>query len=140
MSDVERLLLDLLQIPPVERNKCIKSLLKILENIASNPNEPKYRDLKCNRVQERFNKCTPCFALLFCAGFTKSIAINKERLIWIENNDNFTALKRIIDVIKLNIIQTDHDKDFEEKKEEKINNQQIERVIRTKSVMLVNPN
>eukprot|EP01084_Bolivina_argentea_P283182 484932_1 len=30
--------------------------------------------------------------------------------------------------------------DFEEKKEEKINNQQIERVIRTKSVMLVNSN
>eukprot|EP01084_Bolivina_argentea_P090702 163378_1 len=105
MPDAEVQLLRLLQIPSVERNKGVKLLFKILENIVSHLNETKYQDLKYNKIQSKFIKCKPCIDLLFCVGFEQSM--NKKRLIWKCNHGNLHALKHVINTMKLNFITTD---------------------------------
>eukprot|EP01084_Bolivina_argentea_P054633 100193_1 len=107
MSDAEVLLLNLVEIPLTERQRGIKLLSKILENIILHENDPKYGDLKYTKVKLLFIECKPCFDLLFCAGFKQSI--DNKRLIWKYNNDNLNKLKHIIHIITISNHQTTFD-------------------------------
>ena len=55
-----------------DRNKLIKLLLKIINNIIENPSNTKYRDLNYIKIEKKFIKCPCCMDILFYCGFYKS--------------------------------------------------------------------
>ena len=83
MSDLAKRLTDLWEIPEEDRNKGIKLLSKIYNNILNNPNDPKFRDLNFSKIRKKLDKCRPAFYLLFTAGFSQSV--DGTRLQW-QNN------------------------------------------------------
>ncbi len=57
------------------RNKGIKLLLKVLNNIISHPDDDKYRNLNFNKIQTLLVDsldCDKCLVLLFSVGFKHS--------------------------------------------------------------------
>eukprot|EP01084_Bolivina_argentea_P014275 26671_1 len=81
------------------RKKGLLLLLRILNNILSHSSNPKYRDLKCRKVKDKFDKCSPCLDLLFCAGFKKSTT--GKRFIWKNSDKNMSALMNVIKYTQL---------------------------------------
>eukprot|EP01084_Bolivina_argentea_P096800 174020_1 len=98
MSKLTQLLSDLGQIESIERDKAIKLLTKIFNNILSYPSEQKYGDLNFKRICIKFEKCTPAINILNHVGFKQSN--DKKRLKWINNNDNLNVLKNVIHALQ----------------------------------------
>ena len=77
-----------------DRNKTIKLLLKIVENLINRPTEiHKYGDLSYKKIKQKLSKCKPGLDLLYLSGFQKSG--NDKRLIWKNTNNNVKMLKHI---------------------------------------------
>eukprot|EP01084_Bolivina_argentea_P212655 361434_1 len=100
-------LADLLEIDDAKRNKAIKLLLKIIDKILTHPSDPKYRDLNCSKIKQKFVACQPCFDLLLYAGF--QLSKNQQRLVWIKNDDNLRQLKSVYDIIQRNLMNNEND-------------------------------
>ena len=77
-----------------DRNKAIKLLLKIFENILNHPSQiQKYGDLNAKRIKQKLCKCKPAFNLLFIAGFKESN--NRARIIWMNTDKHVNSLLNI---------------------------------------------
>eukprot|EP01084_Bolivina_argentea_P091721 165084_1 len=87
-------LLNLWQIDTTAREKSIKLLSKIFNNILSNPKDQKYGNLNLQKLQSKFKKCPPAMDLLYEAGFKPSQ--DTTRLLWIYNDNNYNLLKNVI--------------------------------------------
>ena len=78
----------------IDRNKGIKLILRIIDNIVNNPSQTqKYGNLNLQKIKSKLKTCQPALELLFLSGFTKTP--NNERLIWRNTNDNIMRLRHI---------------------------------------------
>eukprot|EP01084_Bolivina_argentea_P130910 231100_1 len=96
MDELSICLRKLCQISKIEREKAVKLLCKILNNLLTNLSEiDKYGDLNRDTMQLKFSKCTPALDLLFIAGF--EISNDTTRLKW-KHKNNFVKLKLLSNV------------------------------------------
>lgn len=72
LSHMEAEFKNLSNYPKQIRQRGLKFLLLILNNINSHPNIPKYRNLNAIKIRKVFNKCQPCINLLFLCGFQET--------------------------------------------------------------------
>ena len=91
------------------RDKGIGLVLKIFNNIISNPSDiAKYGDLNFEKIKANLSKCLPALKLLFIAGFIVKDNENEEkRLIWINTKENIKQMRNITEILKLNSTELD---------------------------------
>ena len=82
-----------------DKNKLKKLLLKIINNIITNPNNPKYRNLNYNIIDTKFSKCKSCIDILICCGFYRSN--HGDKLVF--NPDKLQKLKEIKELLQVPI-------------------------------------
>ena len=82
-----------------DRNKAIKLLSKICQNLINNPTQTqKYGHLNFDKINKKLSKCKPAMDLLYLSGFIKSN--NNRRFIWQNTQNNMTMLKHIQNALK----------------------------------------
>ena len=96
-SHLQRRISDLLEIDSVERDKAIKLLRKILNNILNNPSNTKYADLNFRRICIKFEQCQPAFYLFYEAGFKQS---RDGKRLQIALNDNVDSINKVNDALE----------------------------------------
>ena len=75
-----------------DRDKAIKLLLKIFENIIKNSTQlNKYGHLNFKKISQKLSKCEPALDLLILSGFQKK----GKRLIWTNTDGNIMLLSYI---------------------------------------------
>eukprot|EP01084_Bolivina_argentea_P014135 26431_1 len=68
------------QIHLPQHQKEVKLLIKIFENIISNPSNPKFQSLNKNIISNKFSTCGPCMDLLSASGFVHVVSDDGSRL------------------------------------------------------------
>lgn len=90
--------------------KCLETLIKIVENILNNRNEEKYRKIRCENAQikEKLLSCKYCELVLTTVGFkllkTKKADSEEFEDFYVfdhENEDNYTKLNELKDGFKI---------------------------------------
>ena len=77
-----------------ERNKGVKLLLKIFENIINHPTQTeKYGNLNLIKITNKLSGCKPAMKLLLLSGFEAKE--NNKRLIWTNTANNMMILKHL---------------------------------------------
>eukprot|EP01084_Bolivina_argentea_P200250 342453_1 len=92
-NDGQRLIFDMHRTHEKQFTKGIKLLLKIYNNIASNPSQSKHHRLNCNKLQSKLNNWQPFFCLLICTGFKQSI--DAQTLQWEQTETNLNLITNL---------------------------------------------
>ena len=84
------------------RNKAVKVLLKIFENILHHSTEiDKYGNLNLVKMEKKFEQCRCAMDLLVAVGFGKSN--DGTRFIWVYNDENMRLLKSAYNELKTSV-------------------------------------
>ena len=87
----------------MERDKGIKLVSTILQNIISNPSQlPKYGSLNWKGINDKLSNCRVALKLLLMAGFSRQKVDSREILIWNNNPENLKHLKEIQLILDMN--------------------------------------
>ena len=104
---------DLWNLQSNNKNKGIKLLTKIFNNILKNPNESKYSDLNHQKIRNKFDNCLPAYHLLFTAGFKDTAPYHIDSRLQLPNTETAIQILSNVNNQLLKRVQNDHHQHIE---------------------------
>eukprot|EP01084_Bolivina_argentea_P265240 449506_1 len=137
-NDGQHLIFDKQTNKPIQFTKQIKLLLKICSNILSNPSEPKYHKLNCNKIQNKLQHSIAIFiCLLLCVGFNQSD--NGQTLQWQRTDDNINLLKELSNNLNIDFTVRGDGNEANQKKQSHVTSYQSDNQYRARNESKENP-